>query len=341
MKYTKLIKNNVNNVLLYIISVEENFSNLRNFYKYINSNNIEDKNKLVFKLSYFKKFLFDNYPKKKILGFLNILLSFLGLNLRKKYFYKNFWIPVIVINELAYKGNYIGLGKYNYFYTKDKKYLEKYNFIIKNLADNESKNIFQISNFGKPRFVWKHYFDNLTSYPHYTEFLPEKKNSIVLNLGVANGFEIPYFLNSNVSKLINVDPTGDKLLHSYVKIFCEQNIDKIIFNKKFLYGDDRVYIKSDEGKTTVNKLIEEYNLDRLDMIKSDIEGFEVNLLDELEQITSKFRPILALSIYHRNPIPDQIIEIPFFLITKLKNYKFYIRHYTYNKWDTIIYCCPE
>ena len=95
------------------------------------------------------------------------------------------------------------------------------------------------------------------------------------------------------------------------------------------------------GKTTVNKIINEYKLESLDYIKSDIEGFEVYLLKELEVIVKRFRPTLALSIYHRHPIEEQIIEIPYYLISKLKNYKFYIRHYTYNKWDTIIYCCPN
>ena len=64
-KYEKLIENKVDNPFLYIVSVEENFSNLTNLSKYINTNSIKNKKKLIFKLSYFKKFLFDNYPKKK------------------------------------------------------------------------------------------------------------------------------------------------------------------------------------------------------------------------------------------------------------------------------------
>ncbi len=340
IKYNQLIKNKFNNVFLYIISVEENFSNIRNLSKYISSNNIKDIKKLIFKISLFKKFLFESYPKKEILGFFNKILSFLNLNLKKKYIYKNLWIPILVINDLAYKGFYVGLGKYNYFYKKNKEYIDKYNFIISKLADEHSKHVFKISNFGKPRSVWKYYFENLISYPHYTEFMPQKKNSVILNLGVANGFEIPYFLNKNIIKLINVDPTGEKLLHPYVKIFCQLNKKKINFNKKYLYESDKIYIKSNEGKTTISELIDEYNLNRLDMIKSDIEGFEINLVNEIEHITERFRPILALSIYHRNPIKDQIVEIPFKLMSKLKDYKFFIRHYTYNKWDTLIYCCP-
>ena len=184
--------------------------------------------------------------------------------------------------------------------------------------------------------ILKVYFHTLIILSSYLK----NEKSIILNLGVANGFEIPYFLTQNVSKIINVDPTGDELLHSYVKIFCELNNEKVIFNRKYLYDDKRVYLKSKEGKTSVIEIIKEYKLKSLDYIKSDIEGSEVHLLKELENVVEKFRPILALSIYHRHPIEDQIIEIPYFLISKLKDYKFYIRHYTYNKWDTIIYCCP-
>ena len=340
-KYEKLIENKVDNAFLYIVSVEENFSNLNNFSKYVNSNNIKNKKKLIFKLRYFKKFLFDNYPKKKIIGFFNRLFSLVNLNIKKRYIYKSLWIPILVFNDTVYKGNYIGLGKYNYVYKKSNEYIKKYNFIIDNLEDEESKYVFKISNFAKPKFIWEYYFKNLVSYPHYTEFLPKRKNSVILNLGVASGFEIPFFLDSNISRLINVDPTGDDLLHPYVKIFCDLNKQKISFNKKFLYNDERVYLKSNAGKTTVKDIIDEYNLERLDLIKSDIEGSEVFLLKEIESIIKQFRPMLALSIYHRRPIEDQIIEIPHFLISRLKNYKYYIRHYTYNKWDTIIYCCPD
>ena len=338
--YKEFSGNSNFNCILFIVSVEENFSNLKNLSRYIFSNKINKKKNLIFKLSYFKKFLFENYPKKKILGILNNLLSFINLNIKKRYLYKKFWIPILVINDIAYRGNYIGLGKYNYVYNKNDQYLKKYQFIVDKLEDEESKEIFKITNFSKPKYIWNHYFKSLFSYPHYTEFLPKNEKSVILNLGVANGFEIPYFLTQNVSKIINVDPTGDELLHSYVKIFCELNNEKVIFNRKYLYDDKRVYLKSKEGKTSVIEIIKEYKLKSLDYIKSDIEGSEVHLLKELEIVVEKFRPILALSIYHRHPIEEQIIEIPYFLISKLKDYKFYIRHYTYNKWDTIIYCCP-
>ena len=105
--YEEFSENPNLNYILFIVSVEENFSNLKNLSRYIFSNKINKKKDLIFKLSYFKKFLFENYPKKKILGILNNLLSFINLNIKKKYLYKKFWIPILVINDIAYRGNYI------------------------------------------------------------------------------------------------------------------------------------------------------------------------------------------------------------------------------------------
>ena len=145
--YKEFSGNSNFNCILFIVSVEENFSNLKNLSRYIFSNKINKKKDLIFKLSYFKKFLFENYPKKKILGILNNLLSFINLNIKKRYLYKKFWIPILVINDTAYRGNYIGLGKYNYVYNKNDQYLKKYQFIVDKLEDEESKEIFKITNF--------------------------------------------------------------------------------------------------------------------------------------------------------------------------------------------------
>jgi FkbM family methyltransferase len=71
--------------------------------------------------------------------------------------------------------------------------------------------------------------------------------------------------------------------------------------------------KSREGPrvplTTIDKLVAELGLDRVDYIKMDIEGAEQNALRGAEQTIRKFRPRLALSAYHRPDDPQKIPAI--------------------------------
>lgn len=59
--------------------------------------------------------------------------------------------------------------------------------------------------------------------------------------------------------------------------------------------------------TTIDKLVGELELGRVDFIKMDIEGAEVRALRGARQTLAKFRPKLALSVYHE---PTDPVEVP-------------------------------
>ena len=58
--------------------------------------------------------------------------------------------------------------------------------------------------------------------------------------------------------------------------------------------------------TTLDSFVEEYKLKRVDFIKSDIEGFERNLLMGARETLKKFAPKLAICTYH---LPDDPIVL--------------------------------
>ncbi len=69
-------------------------------------------------------------------------------------------------------------------------------------------------------------------------------------------------------------------------------------------------------------------------IKMDIEGSEMNALYGAEKTISKYRPKLAISIYHWD---NDLWKIPLYLMKKYPFYKFYIRHYTKISTETVLY----
>ncbi len=61
--------------------------------------------------------------------------------------------------------------------------------------------------------------------------------------------------------------------------------------------------------TTIDKLVAELKLERVDYVKMDIEGAEQRALAGARETIAKFRPRLALSAYHRPDDPQRIPAI--------------------------------
>ncbi|MGC9973672.1 MAG: FkbM family methyltransferase [Bryobacteraceae bacterium] len=79
---------------------------------------------------------------------------------------------------------------------------------------------------------------------------------------------------------------------------------------------DSVVLKHEESRvgpkvplTTIDKLVAELKLDRVDFIKMDIEGAEQNALIGAHATLAKYHPRMALSAYHLPTDPEKIPEL--------------------------------
>lgn len=72
-------------------------------------------------------------------------------------------------------------------------------------------------------------------------------------------------------------------------------------------------------------------------IKMDIEGAELAALRGAKQVIMGRHPKLAISIYHK---AEDIWTIPQLLLDYYPGYKFYIRHYSFAGYDTVLYAVP-
>lgn len=69
----------------------------------------------------------------------------------------------------------------------------------------------------------------------------------------------------------------------------------------------------------------------------DVEGAELIALKGAEQTIKKYKPKLAISIYHK---PNDLWEIPLLIKSWVPEYKIYIRHYNVVSSETIMYAIP-
>jgi hypothetical protein len=73
-------------------------------------------------------------------------------------------------------------------------------------------------------------------------------------------------------------------------------------------------------------------------IKMDIEGAELVALKGAKQTIKKYKPKLAVCVYHK---PLDIVEIPLYLKKLVPEYKLFLRHYSDFGFDTIRYAVVD
>ena len=69
-------------------------------------------------------------------------------------------------------------------------------------------------------------------------------------------------------------------------------------------------------------------------LKMDVEGAELNALKGAEKTIRKNKPKLAVCIYHSD---RDMLEIPCWILSLNLGYKLYVRHYSNDLWETVLY----
>lgn len=150
------------------------------------------------------------------------------------------------------------------------------------------------------------------------EFLPENldkfKRNMDLNPEIAERIRLverPVWSRSHENLFVKADGPGTRVLSS-----CT---DPAALRVSTLAIDD---------------LVGDQHLDRVDLIKMDIEGAELNALRGAEQTLKKSRPKLAIAVYHRL---DDFWTIPQYLDELGLGYQFYLRHFTIHTEETVMF----
>jgi FkbM family methyltransferase len=84
----------------------------------------------------------------------------------------------------------------------------------------------------------------------------------------------------------------------------------------------------------IDDLMQRPGFTRIDFIKMDIEGAELEALRGAERVIREFRPRLAITVYHS---PADFWQIPQFIDSLGLGYRFYLRHFTIHAEETVLY----
>jgi FkbM family methyltransferase len=89
-----------------------------------------------------------------------------------------------------------------------------------------------------------------------------------------------------------------------------------------------------EPMRSLDAMVAEGVIPRVDFLKMDIEGAESDALLGATATIRQFRPRLAISIYHR---PEDYYTIREFIRKQVRSYRFYLDNYTISDGETVLY----
>jgi FkbM family methyltransferase len=237
--------------------------------------------------------------------------------------------------------------------------LHKVEMIQKRLSNQASKDAFTRFVYADPFDQCEYVITNLLGKIQYFDYISPLAGGVVINCGVDNGWELPFFLSTMgaTARIYNIDPTGNENLSDYSAVFCNspfcQNI--ISFHKQAVwdscgeleFNDNTVSEKGSGGEGKVNFVVESVTIDKfcethsiatVDVIKMDLEGAEPRAIRGMMNTVAKHRPQLAICVYHGK---DQCFDIPCGLMNDLHNYNFYFDTYFVDTGESVLYCIPK
>ncbi|WP_243358620.1 FkbM family methyltransferase [Fundidesulfovibrio terrae] len=87
--------------------------------------------------------------------------------------------------------------------------------------------------------------------------------------------------------------------------------------------------------TTLDSFVERRGIDKVDLIKLDIEGAELAALEGAQRTIRRFRPRLQICLYHK---PCDLWELPLFVRELVPGYRCFVGHHSHEHLDTVLYC---
>jgi len=239
----------------------------------------------------------------------------------------------------------------NWKKCKTKDNLNKIEEVKEILADEESKKVLEtrieVYETGNVSLFHNIITDSMEYFNQ--DILALSDNEVFIDLGAYKGDTIESFISQvkgKYKKIIAFEPDQESML-SLNRYILEKNINNVIvyklasWNKKEIlkFREEGSFISqiSDMGTSSTNaNSLDNVLFDAVPatFIKMDIEGAECKTIEGAENIIKKYRPKLAICVYHR---ADDIFEIPLAIKKLVPEYKLYLRQHSNSFLDTVLY----
>ncbi len=226
------------------------------------------------------------------------------------------------------------------------KLFARYNAIYHKLSDDISKKEFEaVLNFRLNRDIsFMKGFSFKLQDQYFEDFILMPAKSIFVDGGGFDGSTSLAFARHypDYSSIFYFEPTTKSMEISTETL---KNTRDVSFYQKGLWkSSETLRFNSELGNSSHiteigGDVIEVVAIDdvvdkKVDFIKLDIEGAEKEALEGSKKIISKYRPVIAVCVYHNQ---NDFIQIPEYLLTLVPDYKIYFRHYTQGTCESVMY----
>ena len=262
-----------------------------------------------------------------------------------------------IIEEMTWLRDIMGFygikGLFQQVVNKNK---ESFDIIFEALSDDLSKKVFcdfiSYRNTGNPKDLIPlqssstQYFDK--------EIIKLSDHEIFVDGGAYIGDTVEDFLNitrSKFHKIYSFEPDVSNHEIFIGKFRGADNItlmpyglwsknDILKFKKYELNpGGNRITDSNDSNiEVPVTSIDDSLKGEAITFIKMDIEGAELEALKGSRATIQKYKPKLAICVYHK---PMDILDIPRYIKELVPEYKLYLRHYSNSYTETVLYAVAD
>lgn len=191
----------------------------------------------------------------------------------------------------------------------------------------------------------------------YFDVWSPKENEILVDCGAYNGDTIDAFLkwtNYSYEKIYAFEPddmnyraleagiedkkiqsceiinkgTWDKNTNLKFQLYDYDTGHHIVENQNSACGEERIVTVP---VTSIDEILEGKEAT---FIKMDVEGSELNSLKGARKTIVRYKPRLAIAVYHKR---EDLFDIPLYILSLNSGYQFKLRHYSSGLCETVLY----
>lgn len=182
----------------------------------------------------------------------------------------------------------------------------------------------------------------------YYDVLPFSNDEVIADVGCfdcASMFRYFKYANKQYKKIFSFEPEPTQFLNCRKIVEGSGYKNWEVYNYGVWNEQGKLHFKCnssgsficEDGDVEVKVVcLDDFfeNREKPTFIKMDIEGVEMRALEGASEIIKKYRPKLAICVYHKL---EDIFEIPEYILSLNPSYKLYLRHYTNRVNETVLY----